>query len=280
MRYRKMIVLLLGVTALMATGGGAWAEEMVIGRSVEGRPIEVHRFGSGEDSVVLYGGIHGGYEWNTVALARQLIEYFSEAGEVGPADGAEGAIPEGVSLYIIPVLNPDGLAAVTGGKPLDEFDHTAVDTAKGRFNNRGVDLNRNWDARWEPVSEWRNMEVDAGSHPFSEPETRALRDFVLRLKPTVIVSYHSQANGIYYSGKRDRWEPARNLAQVYSEASDYPIPQGRGLVSYRITGASGGYFYHKGIPEITVELARRTDSEFSRNVEGVLALLQAVDGQE
>src|SRR6056297_201117 len=274
MRYKKMIVLLLAVTALMAKGGGAWAEEMVIGRSVEGRPIEVYRFGSGENSVVLYGGIHGGYEWNTVALARQLIEYFDDAGR------AEGVIPEGVSLYIIPVLNPDGLAAVTDGKELEEFDPTSVDITKGRFNARGVDLNRNWDARWEPVSEWRNMEVDAGSHPFSEPETRALRDFVLRLKPTVIVSYHSQANGIYYSGKRDRWEPARSLAQVYSEASDYPIPQGRGLVSYRITGASGGYFYHKGIPEITVELARRTDSEFSRNVEGVLALLQAVDGQE
>ena len=272
-----MIGLWLGATALLMAGGGAWAEDTVIGRSVEGRAIEVYRFGTGEKAVVLYGGIHGGYEWNTVALTRQLIEYFSGAGGAGEAGGA---IPEGISLYIIPVLNPDGLAEVTDGKELDKFDPTAVDTTKGRFNARGVDLNRNWDARWEPVSEWRNMEVDAGSHPFSEPETRALRDFVLPLKPEVIVSYHSQANGLYYSGKRDRWEPARSLAQVYSEASDYPIPQGRGLVSYRITGASGGYFYHKGIPEITVELARRTDSEFSRNVEGVLALLQAVDGQE
>src|SRR6056297_3007703 len=107
MRYKKTIMLLLGAMVLMAAEGGAWAEETVIGRSVEGRPIEVYRFGSGENSIVLYGGIHGGYEWNTVALARQLIEYFSGAGkasEAGPAGGAEGAIPEGVSLYIIPVL--------------------------------------------------------------------------------------------------------------------------------------------------------------------------------
>ncbi|MCF7915411.1 MAG: hypothetical protein K9L66_09600 [Spirochaetaceae bacterium] len=276
MRYRKLIELLLGVTAFLMAGGGAWAEDTVIGRSVEGRAIEVHRFGSGEKALVLYGGIHGGYEWNTVALTRQLIEYFSGAGGAGEAGGA---IPEGVSLYIIPVLNPDGLAAVTDGKQLDEFDPTAVDTTKGRFNARGVDLNRNWDARWEPVSEWRNMKVDAGSRPFSEPETRALRDFVLTLKPTVIVSYHSQANGIYYSGKRDRWEPARSLAQVYSEASGYPIPQGRGLVGYRITGASGGYFYRQGIPEITVELTGRTDAEFTRNVKGVRSLLQAVAEQ-
>ncbi|HKK66131.1 MAG TPA: hypothetical protein VJ967_09775, partial [Clostridia bacterium] len=73
---------------------------------------------------------------------------------------------------------------------------------------------------------------------------------------------------------------ARSLAQVYSEASGYPIPKGRGLVGYRITGASGGYFYRQGIPEITVELAGRSDAEFTRNKEGVLALLQAVDEQE
>lgn len=261
---------------LMTAGSLQAAESLVIGETVEGRPIEALVFGEGPQSVLLYGGIHGGYEWNTVVLAERLIEFF----EANPDE-----VPEELRLYIIPCLNVDGLAlvakegALEDGGPLVASDLKDGDRSRGRFNARGVDLNRNWDANWAPTSEWRNMEVDAGSRPFSEPETRALRDLVVRIKPEVVVSYHSQANGIYYSGKRDRWEPARRLAQLYSEASGYPIPQGRGLVSYRITGASGGYFYRLGTPEITIELEGRSDPEFERNLAGVRALLQAVGGE-
>ncbi len=269
MRYAyALVVILLAAAAQLGA-----AESQVIGQTVEGRPIEAVRFGDGPRSVVLYGGIHGGYEWNTVALTERLIEYF----EANPEE-----VPAALRLYIIPCLNVDGLAliakagALQDGRPLEASDVHGGDRSQGRFNARGVDLNRNWDANWAPTSEWRNMEVDAGRRPFSEPETQALRDFVIRMQPAVIVSYHSQANGIYYSGKRDRWEPARRLAQLYSEASGYPIPQSGGLVSYRITGASGGYFYRLGIPEITVELEGRRGPEFERNLAGVRALLQAV----
>ncbi len=269
MRYAyAMLIILLTVAAQVGA-----AESQVIGRTVQGRAIEAVRFGDGPRSVVLYGGIHGGYEWNTVALTERLIEYF----EANPEE-----VPPELRLYIIPCLNVDGLALVAkagvlqDGRPLEASDMQSGDRSRGRFNARGVDLNRNWDANWAPTSEWRNMEVDAGRRPFSEPETRALRDFAIRMKPVVIVSYHSQADGIYYSGKRDRWEPARRLAQLYSEASGYPIPQGRGLVSYRITGASGGYFYRLGIPEITVELEGRSGPEFEPNLAAVRALLQAV----
>lgn len=267
MRY--LFTLLIG---LLMTSQLQSTETLVIGQTVEGRAIEAVQFGEGPDSVVLYGGIHGGYEWNTVALTERLIEFFKE----NPAE-----VPPGVRLYIIPCLNVDGLAMVAEpgvlelDRPLEESDMQSGDRSRGRFNARGVDLNRNWDANWAPTSEWRNMEVDAGRRPFSEPETRALRDLVIRIKPEVVVSYHSQANGIYYSGKRDRWEPARRMAQLYSDASGYPIPQGGGLVSYRITGASGGYFYRLRIPEITIELEGRSGPEFDRNLAGVRALLQA-----
>ena len=276
MKYLKIFSVLLIVFLNIVPAGYAAGPENVpteIGKSVEGRSIEVYSFGNGEKEIVLYGGIHGGYEWNTVALTERLIEFFSTNPDV---------IPEDIRLYIIPCLNPDGLAAVFGdehggaGLIPDKFDLGKVDTRPGRFNARGVDLNRNWDARWEPISEWRSEKVDAGSRPFSEPETSALRDFVLRIQPEVVVSYHSAANGIYFSGKHDLWEPARTLANSYSEASGYPIPQGRSLVGYRITGASGGYFYSKGIPEITVELAGRNGPEFERNIAGVKALFRHI----
>lgn len=244
-----------------------------IGRSVQDRPIEYYRLGTGEKAIVLYGGIHGGYEWNTVLLARELIDYFSAT----PTE-----IPDDVSLYVIPVLNPDGLARIFGKSDVydldfDSFEPAATDTRPGRFNARGVDLNRNWDARRQPTSQWQNRTVDAGSAPFSEPETQVLRDFVRDIGPKLVISYHSAANGIYYGGKQDRWEPARLPAEAYSRASGYPIPDvGTGLVGYRITGASGGYFYSQSVPEITVELARRRDPEFSQNMRGIQAVMEMI----
>jgi len=67
-------------------------ESQVIGYSVEDRPLEVYRFGQGEHVLLIIAGIHGGYEWNTVALAYQLINYFRSEPE---------HIPEDITLYIL-----------------------------------------------------------------------------------------------------------------------------------------------------------------------------------
>jgi hypothetical protein len=49
-----------------------------IGESVSGAPIEVFRFGLGSSQRMIIAGIHGGYEWNTIKLARQLIDYIED----------------------------------------------------------------------------------------------------------------------------------------------------------------------------------------------------------
>lgn len=239
----------------------------IMGRSVKGRAIEAYLFERPREdesvSVVIYGGIHGGYEWNTVLLVKRLIDHF----RVHPED-----IPEGCRIYLIPVVNPDGLHRITGGTPVGEHDFSSAFLEDGRFNANGVDLNRNWDNRWKPDAYWRSRSVNAGEKPFSEPETRALRDFVSEVEPELVISYHSAANGIYYAGKHYSWEPARRFAEAYSEASGYPIPRGS-LVGYRITGASTGYFYSKRIPAMVVELAGREGPEFEKNLRGLKAVL-------
>jgi len=240
----------------------------LVGLSTEGRKLIAYRFGEGSNTGIVYAGIHGGYEWNTILLARQLVDHFRTQPE---------ELPEGWRLYIIPAVNPDGLYRVTKGAKLEEFDFSSANIAPGRFNGRGVDLNRNFGGGWEPTAYWGNRSVDPGEKPFSEPETRALRDFVLEKRPEFIVSYHSAANGIYYGGKHEGWEPARRLAKAYSRESGYPVPEGEGssLVSYAITGAATNYFYTRKIPSITVELAGRSGPEFSRNLAGLRALFSA-----
>src|SRR3989344_1516908 len=80
-------------------------ERRTIGLSVEGRPIEVYKYGKGETHLVFVGGIHGGYEWNSVVLSYEFMDYLDEN---------PNAIPDNVSVTIIPSANPDGVYKVIG----------------------------------------------------------------------------------------------------------------------------------------------------------------------
>lgn len=262
-----IICILLGAAGTMAfaeTGNPAAYEEYTIGYSVEKRQINAVSIESGERNVILIGGIHGGYEWNTIVLARRIMEYYIENTQ---------EIPAGYSLHFIPNMNPDGLYKITGGKPIDKVNFAEKNTVPGRFNANGVDLNRNWDDdEWKPTSYWGHRVVDAGESPFSEPETRIVRDFILERDPELIIFFQSAANGIWYGGKQDMWEPARRFAEAYSQASGYPLPEGTdGPVSYEITGSASGYLYSRGIPTLTIELETHLQIEYERNRAGVKA---------
>ncbi len=244
-------------------------EAETLGFSVDGRAISVERIGSGERDVLLVGGIHGGYEWNSILLARELADQYRQDPDT---------LPERFTLHVIENMNPDGVARVTGGAPIEAFDFSEVNTVPGRFNARWVDLNRNWDDEWQPTSYWGSREVDAGSAPFSEPETRIVRDYIERIDPAVVLFFQSAAAGIWYSGAPDEWEPAKRLATAYGRASGYRLPTGGdGPVDYEITGSASGYLYGRGIPTIVVELTNHQDTELQRNLAGLRALLSRLD---
>ena len=60
------------------------ATKTVLGTTVKNNPITAYHYGEGTDELIFVGGIHGGYEWNTVLLARQLMEYLSKNPTVIP----------------------------------------------------------------------------------------------------------------------------------------------------------------------------------------------------
>jgi hypothetical protein len=227
--------------------------EEIIGYSFNGLPISAHTFGTGERALLLVGGMHGGYEANTVVLVRALMAHFERT----PSD-----IRPGVRLIVIPAANPDGLALGTG------FD--------ARFNGGGVDLNRNWGCGWSRDAVWRDQPVDPGGQALSEPETRAMAAYIQRVRPAAVLFYHSAAGGVF-EGDCQGARTSRIMAAVYGEASGYAY--GQPFSAYPVTGTAAAWVDGIGIPSADVELFTRDDPEFDRNLRAVNALQDWLIGQ-
>lgn len=228
------------------------AQAMVIGYSVLRRPLEVYRFGHGEDEKLIVAGIHGGYEWNTVALADELIAYISNNPEVIPSD---------VTLYILRNLNPDGEARSHG--------------YEGRTNERNVDLNHNfpyrWEKEWNRDGCWNYLPTTGGTHPASEPETIALINFINLHDFSALISYHSAALGIFAGGV-PLYEPSDRLAKTLGEISPYAYPPFQTGCDYSGNLADWASSV-KGIPAVDIELTNHRDTDFDANLRILKAFL-------
>ncbi len=240
-------------------------EKSVIGNSKEGLAIEKYSFGSGKKVITLVGGIHGGYEWNTVSLAYEMIDYLSEN---------LSKIPSDVRVDVIPAMNPDGLFRVTkkeGRFEISDVSENDAVLASGRFNSNEVDLNRNFDCKWEPESVWRSKKVSSGEEPFSEPESEVFKDYIIESKPVAVVFWHSQSNAVYTSQcEKGILKETTDIVTKYSKASGYPVA--KSFDAYAITGAADDWLAKIGVPAFSVELKNHTDTDFQKNIAGVLSL--------
>merc|ERR1719389_696108 len=66
-----------------------------------------------------------------------------------------------------------------------------------RVNENGVDLNRNWDEKWEPNPDLAPQDTNPGPGPVSEPETRVFKQLVSDYDPTNFLTVHSGTRGMY-----------------------------------------------------------------------------------
>jgi len=241
--------------------------ESVIGTSVEGREIVAYRYGQGDSELLFVGGIHGGYEYNTVLLAYDMMDHL----EQNP-----GIIPENVAVTIVPVLNPDGLyktVGTAGRFSASDAPSALADTIPGRFNANDVDLNRNFDCDWKAAGTWQNKTVSGGSEAFSEPEARAMKDYIESHAPRAVVVWYSAAGGVFTSNCRNGVLPeTRAITNIYADASGYPAYEEFDF--YTITGDMVNWLAGEGIPAVSVLLSTHEDVELEKNLAGVLALLE------
>ena len=224
---------------------------LIIGYSVSWRPLEVYSFGQGERQVMITAGIHGGYEWNTIALADELIVYINDHPEIIPSD---------VTLFILRNMNPDG----------DARSH-ALD---GRDNDHDVDLNRNFPVNWK--AEWNRdgcrdyALTTGGSGPGSEPETRAVMNFLSTHRVKALISYHSAALGVFPGG--EPWDPdSVALAKALSKVTGYPFPPIDTGCYY--TGTLADYSVSIGAAAVDMELRNHRDTDLEENINALKVLL-------
>jgi predicted deacylase len=211
-----------------------------------------HRFGWGKFKVALVGNIHGGTEENTYRLMREVVAYYQRNPD---------RLSSQVTLWVIPTINPDGLAHET------------------RFNSRGVDLNRNADTDQDacPENDWSPDTFDSeehvpgggGKHPFSEVETRISRDFLVDAQ--VVISYHSQAGLVVAGGCAEG--PSRQLAHLLAEATGYGEAES---IGYPVTGSMVDYLAFRGVAAAEVELTNKSDTELVRNLRAIQAVMESL----
>ncbi len=236
-----------------------------IGYSVNGRIIEAYTYGNGPINLLFVGGVHGGYEWNSVVLAYRFIDYMEENVE---------NLTSAFTIHVIPSLNPDGVYEVVGKEGRFSVDEVPAETGPvgtGRFNANGVDLNRNFACKWQPESRWRGETVSAGSAAFSEPEAAALRDYVYNIGPKAVVFWHSQANAVYASECEAGVLPTTiSVMNAYAKAAGYKAVES--FDAYPVSGDAEGWLASVGIPAITVELSSHDTVEWAQNKAGIEAL--------
>jgi g-D-glutamyl-meso-diaminopimelate peptidase len=244
----------------------SFVEKNVIGRSVEGREIEAYTYGQGDTHLLFAGGIHGGYEWNSVLLAYKFMDYL----EANP-----DLLPQNLTLTIIPSVNPDGIFRVVGKEGRFRVEDVSSDQqvlVAGRLNAQDVDLNRNFDCKWQAKSTWRDQPVSGGAKVFSEPEAVALRDFVLKHRIAGAIFWHSQASAVYASEcERGVLPKTLELMNTYSKASGYKAVAS--FDSYSVTGDAEGWLASLNIPAITVELKTHESLDWDQNLAGIKAIL-------
>lgn len=207
---------------------------ILIGRSTMGRPIRAYVIGNphAARTMLVVGCIHGN-EPAGIAIARRLV-------------ATTAPIP-GVALWVVPALNPDGVAA-----------HT-------RSNRRGVDLNRNFPYRWASLTGHQY----SGPRALSEPEVRAAFRLIRRIRPEITIWYHQHATVVDLSGGKP------DVERDYASLVGLPAHE---LVRYPGSAPGWENSTFPGTTAFVVELPAGTpsDATIRRHIAAVLSAAREV----
>ena len=222
--------------------------------SHEGRPIYQVKISDhpnsqeSEEPEVLYTALHHAREPNSLS---QLIYYMWYILEGYDKDDNIRYLVDHTAMYFIPCVNPDGYVynQVTNpeGGGLWRKNRKVIEG-----DTLGVDLNRNYGYRWghddDGSSPSPASQTYRGHLPFSEPETKAVRDFCNAHSFVAALNYHTYGNLLIYPWGYSDMPPADSssffaIAQAMTLANDYLSGTGTNTVGYTTNGDSDDWMY-------------------------------------
>ena len=242
---------------------------------------------------------HHALEWITAPILIKFAEDYMKSYAHGEKlyDFNVSELFGKVSIYLVPMINPDGVDLVLNGLSSDnpnyhnllEWNNDSEDfSMKWQSNNNGVDLNHNYDALWEigKAAEPDNgifgpgPTRHSGESPESESESRAVANFSRSINFDLVIALHSQGEVIYWTFNDINPPNSYEIGKKLEKVSCYMLDETEGMASY--SGYKDWFMQEFNKPGYTIEVGLGENplpiSQFGEIYEQVCpALLTAAD---
>ncbi len=215
----------------------------VIGATAFQRQLRTLVMGNGPRKV-FYSAAHHANEWITslvlLKYAQELAKAYQQGGSIAGFDAKE--ILDTATIYMLPMVDPDGVDLVTGAIPPGSVSYEAARSLADNYpdipfpqgwkaNLLGVDLNLNYPARWLTARDIKFSQGFTrpgprdyvGRAPLNQLETRTLAEYTRFLDPALVLAYHSQGKEIYWQFDDIFVPGAEDLGRAFADASGYAL---------------------------------------------------------
>ena len=216
-----------------------------VGNSILGNELPVVKLGNGSKEVFYSASYHAN-EWITSPLLMKFLADFCYCyvNNLNIFGYSAREIYNSCTIYIMPMVNPDGVNLVTGEINPNSSLYSNTRLIANRYPNipfpdgwkaniRGVDLNLQFPAGWEQAREIKfsqgftspSPRDFVGFGPLTEPESLEVYNFTLQHNFSLVLAYHTQGKVIFWQFQD--YNPPRSLAigRQFERVSGYSLEE-------------------------------------------------------
>lgn len=220
-----------------------------LGQSTEKREIYAFSVGYGKKYAVFAAAFHS-LEYLTAPALISFAEKYINMPQYHNK----------LTAVFVPMVNPDGVEIVLHGLNPKSYLHKKIINSVGiieysslwQSNVRGVDINHNFNADWQPICNDCSPTKYGGTYPFSESESRAFSSLLTQTRPELFIAFHSQGKEIYYDFNGMENSSAKENAEFIAKKCGYVAAKPNGTASFG--GAKDWYIQEFHKQAFTIEL--------------------------